>query len=399
MGRGKEKSEKNGAGVTVSSSKGLAEEVRSVILKEGLFDPARSIGRDEEVHFPVLLPEGRDMEWLMGLFGRTSAELTFEEGPGGTRKMARRETPFQQAREMLASGLSEREIALLPNRWEMLGDCLVLKVDPLLLPSLERIAEVYMGLLHARYSILDQTGVHGELRLPSTRVIVPPPDGDHEVVHRENGIVYRLDPRDLMFSSGNIEERTTVRSIIDNGPKTPRERRTIEDGGTFKGEMVLDMFAGIGYFTLPMASSPNVERVVAVEKNPRAFHYLCRNMFENKVEGKVVPVLGDNRASVPAHCFDRIMMGYVGSTSNFLRNAFDYIRPEGAMVHFHDKVGIEKGAAGSFKEMVKEHCPEGLEVELISSRKVKSYAPRVDHICLDLLVQPRGRQGIWACKP
>ena len=58
--------------------------------------------------------------------------------------------------------------------------------------------------------------------------------GSHAwVEQRENGIRYALDAAKCMFSSGNVSEKLRVARF--------------ECGG----ETVIDLFAGIGYFTLP----------------------------------------------------------------------------------------------------------------------------------------------------
>ncbi len=53
------------------------------------------------------------------------------------------------------------------------------------------------------------------------------------------------------------------------------------------------MFAGIGYFTIPVAGSG--ASVHAMEINPVAFEYLNRNIVENGLTGLVNSSLGDCR--------------------------------------------------------------------------------------------------------
>ncbi|MDD4137480.1 MAG: SAM-dependent methyltransferase, partial [Methanoregula sp.] len=78
-----------------------------------------------------------------------------------------------------------------------------------------------------------------------------------EVRHRESGYTYILDPQNVMFSMGNRNEKTRIARLIRAGSGNER---------------VADMFAGIGYFTIPMAGAG--ARVHAMEINPVAFGYL-----------------------------------------------------------------------------------------------------------------------------
>lgn len=56
-----------------------------------------------------------------------------------------------------------------------------------------------------------------------------------------------------------------------------------------KDELVIDMFTGLGYFTLPFAKfhPDNIRRIIALEKNPVSFQYLCQNVALNKLDTKV----------------------------------------------------------------------------------------------------------------
>lgn len=60
-------------------------------------------------------------------------------------------------------------------------------------------------------------------------------------------------------------------------------------------ELAIDMFAGIGYFTLPLAKYGKLHKLIAIEKNPNSFRYLSENVKLNHVMEIVTPVLGDNR--------------------------------------------------------------------------------------------------------
>ena len=44
------------------------------------------------------------------------------------------------------------------------------------------------------------------------------------------------------------------------------------------------MFAGIGYFTIPIAVHSNVKKIYAIEINPVSYNFLCENIKLNKVE-------------------------------------------------------------------------------------------------------------------
>jgi tRNA wybutosine-synthesizing protein 2 len=183
-----------------------------------------------------------------------------------------------------------------------------------------------------------------------------------------------------MFSSGNVDERMGIERIVTKGPRPPR----VEGQGG--DEIVIDMFAGIGYFSLPIARGCPVGKVYALEKNPTSFYYLERNIGLNGVTDKVAPIYGDNRKVHPPEKGDRIVMGYVGGTLEFVPRALELSAREGSILHLHDTVKVESGARELYTDARRIIEDGGLSSELLDWRRVKSYAPRIDHVVLDILV-------------
>jgi tRNA wybutosine-synthesizing protein 2 len=144
------------------------------------------------------------------------------------------------------------------------------------------------------------------------------------------------------------------------------------------------MFAGIGYFTLPIAKFSGARRVFACEKNPESYRFLLKNVKLNGVIDKVIPMLGDNR-SIPGQCFaDRIIMGYVQTTSAFLPKAMSMIRP-GGTIHYHDTFPTgeqEQRISRIFSEVCN-------DFDILGIREVKSFAPSVSHYVADVRISDR----------
>lgn len=369
--------------LTVVVEAGNAEVARAVILEHGLFDPRRSIGRDDKVHFPVILSEDKDENWLRHLL----PQALIIQGDGLTVARESNDPPFLRIRDLLSAYLEPHEIDLLPSRWKMIGDCLLLRLSDLLCPRKTEIAKAYSQVLGSRYVLEDIGGIKGELREPDFTTLIPPKDGVFDVVHNEGSCSFQLDPRRIMFSPGNTDIRVGMSSILASSPPPPR----FNDEGEHdlcKGERILDMFAGIGYFTIPLALDLDPDKIVAVEKNPLSFGYLQKNIRSNKVGSKVEPLLGDNRDVSPRRYFDRIMMGYIGGTVDFITAALSTLRPEGGILHLQDTIEIEIGVDGLFQRVERVSSGSGFELELIEGRRIKSFAPRIDHVMVDVLATP-----------
>jgi len=248
---------------------------------------------------------------------------------------------------------------LLPHKWELLGDVLLIRLPPELLPYKTEVAGTYAKLLRARTVCLETGGILGVHRTPQVEVIFG--EGT-ETVHKENGILYKLDVAKVMFSSGNMEEKRRMASL------------------DCRGETIVDMFAGIGYFSLPLALHAKAGRVVACEINPVAFGYLVDNVQLNHVEGVVQPYLGDNRNLPGSHWADRVLMGYVGTTEQYLPKAFELVK-NGGVIHYHETCPIDEFPERPLSRITK--AAGGTRIEVLRQGEVKSYAPAISHYVID----------------
>ena len=360
--------------MTVRVPKYMAEDVRSVVLGAGLFDPERSIGRDREhVYLPVLLDSENESYLRSRLDSFENASLI--SCTDMTPRRSFRLTPFEQIRERLKGEMDRKDLESLPGSWELLGDCLIIKNCDLDRRKLMKAAEVYKEVLGSRYVLLDRGGVSGELRSPDHLTLIPPEDGVKVTDHIENGLIYRLDPSRIMFSSGNTAERVRSGKYPVEYPTDSRE------------ELVLDMFAGIGYFTMPVARSERVEKVLACEKNPLSHRFLRENVRLNDLGDKILPVLGDNRKCLPEGFADRIIMGYVGTTRDYLDSAISYLKPGGGIIHLHETVPGEVGVSGLADDLGKKFRDLGWGFELLDGYRIKWYAPRIEHVVVHLALK------------
>ena len=293
----------------------------------------------------------------------------------GTGSVSRRASPFAHIlKEITISSHLKKD---LPQKWKRLGDAVVLKLPPELLEHREEIGRVYARNLAVETIFRSTSSIKDEFRHPSVERIY---GNSNEVTSIENGIKYSFDITRIMFSKGNTPERARVCSM--NMPD----------------EKVLDMFAGIGYFSLPAAVHGKAREVVAMEKNPVAFDYLVKNIALNRCEHVVLPVLGDNRELKIETDFDRVFMGYLLRTENFLSQAASALFEKGGTIHFHTNIKRAQYRSLRRKEDI---CLEDLPGDLssilnkclnenhldltsISLFRVKSYAPLVYHVVFDI---------------
>lgn len=332
-----------------------AEEVRRILALAGIVDTKKAIVEDGGcVVFPVTTnPSNRDMEGF-------EHETVSQEFPS----RRTREDPMVEIRR--TADLPDDLRHLLPDKWELYGDVLVIRLPSQLDAHERAIAIAYAQVLGTKSVLRDTGGVTGEFRTPVMRTIL---GSDTVAVHLENGVLFKFDVSQVMFSSGNTDERV-------------RASRTAYDG-----EVIIDMFAGIGYFSIPIAFHQRPRRVIACELNPVAFGYLVENISLNSVGETVEPVLGDNRDLEGESIADRVFMGYVKTTHEYLQTAVRLVRDRG-VIHYHETCPCELLPDRPISRL-KSAVGDG-DIEVIGIREVKSYSPGVSHVVVDARVIKAG---------
>ena len=282
-------------------------------------------------------------------------------------------TPFKRMlMEELKGRLPEHLLRSLPSGFQVIGHVAILSLRPELEEHAELVAEVILEKFPYVKTVCKKLGpMVGPTKEPQLEVVAGL--RRTETIHKEGGCLFKLDVAKLMFAKGNINERRRMASVVE------------------EGDVVLDMFAGIGYFAIPMAKTGRPSLIYAVDVNPLAVHYLAANIRLNKVRGLVVPVLADCRSvaeELPGFA-DRVVMGYIPGTATFLPAALRALRPSGGVIHYHD-VYHERELWWKPISILRSHGAEaGLRLSRVLYKGVvKSYGPRIYHVVLDALFTP-----------
>lgn len=202
-------------------------------------------------------------------------------------------------------------------------------------------------------TVMQDHGIKGQYRTPDREIIV---GSCTETVHKENGCLFKMDATKVMFSKGNMAERTLMSAYGDD-------------------ETVVDMFAGIGYFTIPIATHANPEKIVSIEMNPMAYEYLLKNIKLNHAENIVEPRNGDCMDVTPEGIADRVIMGYVGTTHKYLKPAINAVKSEGGVLHYHETVPEDLIYKRPFERIENAARGSGRYAEILELRKIKNILP------------------------
>lgn len=274
-------------------------------------------------------------------------------------KRERKISPYEKIVNMVNKELN------IPKRWEKIGDVVILPEFRDWKKYGYEVGKAFAEVLRAK-SVIIYHGTYGELREPKITKIY---GKDTETIHIENGIKYKLDLARIMFSSGNVDERIRMGKI------------------DARGEIIVDLFAGIGYFTLPLAKYGKAKKIYACEKNPIAYRYLLENIELNELEN-IIPLLGDNRNIAPLRMADRVLMGYI-NTEQFLDLGFKVLKKKEGIIHYHNTVTTEEKDWKMEKDLELYGARNGFNVEILFKKIVKSYAPHIWHVVIDARATPK----------
>jgi len=260
----------------------------------------------------------------------------------------------------LKNKLSKEELSLLPSSYQRIGDITILNLKPDLQKYEKDIGNIVLKNVPKTETVCARTGfIKDTYREPQLKVIA----GKKltKTIHKENGITYNIDVNNIMFSKGNLTERKRIISQVE------------------KGEIIIDMFAGIGYFSLGLGKFSKANKICAIEINPNAFKFLEENIKTNKIKN-IIPIYGDCILKIPKlGKADRILMGLLPTSKDYLLDAMKAARPN-TIIHYHT---TGKKSDNLFEDVKIAAKISGLNVKLLKQKKVKSYAPRVYHYVLD----------------
>jgi tRNA G37 N-methylase Trm5/tRNA(Phe) wybutosine-synthesizing methylase Tyw3 len=195
----------------------------------------------------------------------------------------------------------------------------------------------------------------------------------------EHGIKQSFDMCRVMFSRGNVTEKERFGALVQ------------------KDEVVLDLYSGIGYYTLPALVHGKAKHVYSCEWNSDAVFALKYNLKQNSVSNRCTVLQGDSRVEgkkAEGKC-DRVSLGLLPSSEGTWEVAVGALKrgkEGGGWLHVHGNVakgeGLDWSAWVAWRMLelgaVEEGWGWGARVKRVE--KVKSFAPNVDHLVCDVWV-------------
>jgi tRNA (guanine37-N1)-methyltransferase len=273
--------------------------------------------------------------------------------------------------QLLENRLPSHLLASLPRALDIIGDIAIIEIPPELKTHESLIGEAILATHKNVRTVLAKVGaVSGTYRLREFEIIA----GEQKTatIHKEYGCQYHVDVAKAYFSPRLSHEHNRVASLVQ------------------KDETVVDLFAGVGPFSVLIAKKNADARVYAVDINPEAIEFLKRNIRLNRVENRVIPILGDARQVIEERLLgvaDRVTMNLPEKAMEFIDTTCRAVKSSGGIVHYYAFIRLPDSLENvqlRFSEAVEK---TGRKVDaFLFAKTIRETAPYEWQVVLDVAI-------------
>jgi tRNA (guanine37-N1)-methyltransferase len=266
----------------------------------------------------------------------------------------------------LAGILSESELRLLRAGVDAIGDICILQIPPELDARERDIAQAVLHQMPYVRAVFKQGGpISGEHR---TRALVRlEGQGGTVTSHREHGCIFKVDAERAYFSPRLSTERWRVAGLVR------------------PGEIVVNLFGGVGPFSILAAKRQPACTVYSIDINPVACELAAENVRLNKLTHRVTVLRGDARQLVPERLrgvATRVLMPLPERAREFWNVTLQALAPTGGVVHYYTHVRAPRGSDPI--QLAAQELPPKARAEILGGRRVREVGPGWFEVGLDV---------------
>ncbi len=226
----------------------------------------------------------------------------------------------KRLREKLSETLPAETLRNIYNSFDVIGDIAIIKIPPSNICSAEKVAKQIMAIhRNIRTVLTPVTPISGDFRVRELRLLAG--ESKTNTIHKESGCIFMVDVAKTYFSPRLSFEHQRIASLVK------------------RSETLVNMFAGVGCFSIMIAKTVSPVKVYSIDVNPTAVEYMEKNVKINKVQGNVFPILGDSKDIISSQLgglADRVLMPLPEKALEYLPYALSALKPSGGMIHYYD---------------------------------------------------------------
>ena len=273
--------------------------------------------------------------------------------------------------DLLEGKLPPEELGLVPRSFDMVGDIAIMRVPREIYDRRKPIAQTIMEVNNHIKTVLCQVApIRGPLRLRELEWVSG--EKKTKTTYREYGCILNVDLARTYFSPRLAYERMRIAKMVK------------------PGEEVVNMFAGVGSYSIAIAKHSEARRIYSIDINTEAVALMKENVWLNRVENKVVPMLGEAKDLIERdlqHIADRVLMPLPERAYAYLDAAALALKPTEGVIHYYDFIHADKNEdpiqkiVGKVSTRLKEL---NIRHEINFSRVVRSVGPYWQQVVLDV---------------
>lgn len=271
-------------------------------------------------------------------------------------------------KKSLGSILTSRESEELISAFDQIGDIIIVRIPDSLLEKKKLIGDTLLKEVKIVKSVFYQKSpVEGDFRTRNLEILAG--ENKTKTEYKEFGCRFVVDVANAFFSPRLSTERERIANLIQ------------------EGETMVNMFAGVGMFSIMAAKKKNCT-VYSIDINPIASKLCEKNIEMNKLTGKVISINGDTVKIIEENLIDksdRTLMLLPERSDEFLDSAIKTTK-DGGIIHYYSHIHAEKKSdAGKLSE---KHYLEVTPVksEILTSKIVRPVGPRYYQTVVDVKI-------------
>ncbi|MDH3854305.1 MAG: class I SAM-dependent methyltransferase family protein [Nitrosopumilus sp.] len=271
-------------------------------------------------------------------------------------------------KKALEGVLTAAENNELISAFDQIGNIIIVRIPESLTSKKKIIGEALLDQVKIAKSVFYQTSaVEGDFRTRDLEVLAG--EDNTETEYKEFGCKFTVDVKNAFFSPRLSTERERIANLIQNG------------------EIVTNMFAGIGMFSI-MAAKKKKCTVYSLDINPVASKLCETNIGLNKLAGEVISLNGDATKIINNQLInksDRTLMLLPERSDEFLESAINTTK-NGGIIHYYSHIHADKKSeAGKLSE---EHYLQitPVQSEILFSKIVRAVGPRYYQTVVDVKI-------------
>jgi tRNA (guanine37-N1)-methyltransferase len=334
------------------------------LKKIGLINKKLKIKKSQNALYIPILHEPSDSELELLKLNISAFHIT-------TSSFIPKKYQIKKTDELLVDKIPKDIMKNFSHSMDIIGDIAIIEIPPELKKYDKLIAKSILKIHKNIKSVFSKLSpIKGVYRLRSLKFL----SGENRTytIHKEYGCKYYLDITKAYFSPRLSQEHNRVASLIK------------------KTELVVDLFAGVGPYSILIAKKNPKAKIISVDMNPSAIEFLKKNIKLNRVHINIVPLRGDSRQLIYKHLIglaDRVIMNLPESASEFIDVVCSAIKPTGGIIHYYEFVrhpdSIEK-ARMRLSTKIKQ---TGREVDsFLFVKKIRETAPYQYQVAFDVLI-------------